>query len=360
MFRNRINLMLTALIAVTATTATMADDDKKKDNKMDFAIVKMETSMGDIVLMLDKANAPVTTENFLSYTSEGFYDGTIFHRVISNFMIQGGGFTADMNKKNTKPGIANEWDNGLKNDRGTIAMARLGGKPDSATSQFFINVVDNDRLSQRQGDGAGYAVFGSVIDGMDVVDNIKKVPTGNKNAMANVPVDTVLIKKVSVIEESDDDYAKYAKMAEKKAEEMAKRAKAAQEKIAKSAERCQDAKDLLASDKCKTSDTGLKFVDVVEGKGESPEKTDQVTVHYTGWLTNGKKFDSSLDRGQPATFPLNRVIAGWTEGVGGMKVGGKRILMIPGKLGYGERGAPGAGIGPNETLIFEVELLEIK
>jgi len=360
MFRNRFNLMLAALIAVTATATTMAEDDKKKDSKMDFAIVKMETSMGDIVLMLDSANAPVSTENFLAYTKEGFYDGTIFHRVISNFMIQGGGFTADMDKKDTKPGIKNEWDNGLKNDRGTIAMARLGGRPDSATSQFFINVVDNARLSERQRDGAGYAVFGAVIEGMEVVDNIKKVPTGTKNAMANVPIDTVLIKKVSVVEKSDDDYAKYAKLAEKKAGEAAERAKAAEEKIAKTAARCQEAKDLLASDKCQTSDTGLKYVDIVEGKGASPEKTDQVSVHYTGWLTNGKKFDSSHDRGQPATFPLNRVIAGWTEGVGGMKVGGKRILMIPGKLGYGERGAPGAGIGPNETLIFEVELLEIK
>ena len=354
MLKLKITLPLIALVAVAQATTTMADEkpSDKDDAKTMHTIVKMETSMGDIVLILDKERAPITVENFLAYTNDGFYDGTIFHRVIDNFMIQGGGFTEAMKKKETKPGIENEWDNGLTNQNGTIAMARLGGQPNSATSQFFINVKDNPFLSKRQQDGAGYAVFGQVIGGMDVVESIKKVPTGTRNSMQNVPNDTVLIKKVSQLDVSDKDYDKYAAIADKIAQEAAER----------EASRMTHAKAmaLLDSDKAKTSATGLKYVDVVEGKGQSPAKTDTVSVHYTGWLTEGKKFDSSRDRGQPTSFKLNGVIAGWTEGVGGMKQGGKRILMIPGKLGYGERGAPRAGIGPNATLIFEVELIDVK
>ena len=158
--------------------------------------IRMTTSMGDIVLELDGEKAPVSTENFLSYVDGGHYDGTIFHRVIDGFMIQGGGFTPDMKQKRTQPGIANEWRNGLKNRRGTIAMARLGGKPDSATAQFFINVKDNGFLDQAQSDGAAYAVFGKVVEGMDVVDRIKGVRTGNKGGHDDVPTEPVVIEKV--------------------------------------------------------------------------------------------------------------------------------------------------------------------
>ncbi|MCW5775453.1 MAG: peptidyl-prolyl cis-trans isomerase [Phycisphaeraceae bacterium] len=159
--------------------------------------VRMTTSMGEIVLELDGENAPVTTGNFLAYLDDGHYNGTIFHRVIDGFMIQGGGFTPDMKQKRTRPGIANEWRNGLKNRRGTIAMARLGGKPDSATAQFFINVKDNAFLDQPQSDGAAYAVFGKVVEGMDVVDSIKAVRTGNKAGHDDVPVHPVVIESVS-------------------------------------------------------------------------------------------------------------------------------------------------------------------
>ena len=157
--------------------------------------VILKTSMGDIALELDKAKAPVSTENFLSYADKKFYDGTIFHRVIANFMIQGGGFTPDMTQKKTDKPIKNEWQNGLKNTKGTVAMARLGGNADSATSQFFINVKDNGFLDQPR-DGAGYAVFGTVVDGMDVVDKIKGVKTGTKGGMQDVPVEPVVIKEV--------------------------------------------------------------------------------------------------------------------------------------------------------------------
>jgi cyclophilin family peptidyl-prolyl cis-trans isomerase len=151
--------------------------------------------MGEVVIELNNEKAPISTANFLSYVDKKFYDGTIFHRVIPKFMVQGGGFTADMQQKQTDKPIKNEWQNGLKNTKGTLAMARLGERPDSATSQFFINVVDNPFLDQPR-DGAGYAVFGRVAAGMDVVDKIKDVPTGVKNRMADVPLQPVVIESI--------------------------------------------------------------------------------------------------------------------------------------------------------------------
>lgn len=157
------------------------------------------TNHGDITIELDAEKAPESSRNFAAYADEGFYDGTIFHRIIDGFMIQGGGFDADMNKKPNRKPIVNEWRNGLSNERGTVAMARLGNQPDSATSQFFINVNDNDFLDQPR-DGAGYAVFARVVDGMDVVDAIKGVRTTTKQGMGDVPAETVMIEKVQKAE----------------------------------------------------------------------------------------------------------------------------------------------------------------
>ncbi len=154
--------------------------------------VNLKTSLGDIVVELDPAKAPKSTANFLEYVDSGFYNGTIFHRVIPGFMVQGGGFTADLQKKDTREPIENEAKNGLKNDRGTIAMARTND-PHSATAQFYINSVDNDSLNQGRAPGWGYAVFGKVVTGMDVVDEISKVETERKNYMSNVPVEPVKI-----------------------------------------------------------------------------------------------------------------------------------------------------------------------
>ncbi len=159
----------------------------------------METSMGTISLELDDNLAPATVENFVKYAADGFYDGTIFHRVIDGFMIQGGGFTRDMNQKDTRGPIRIESMNGLKNLRGTIAMARTM-VPDSATSQFFINLVDNGFLdfTAPTQSGYGYAVFGKVTDGMEVVDRIAKVRTGFSGPHQNVPEEPVVIRKVTV------------------------------------------------------------------------------------------------------------------------------------------------------------------
>ena len=160
-------------------------------------VVIMETSMGNIELELNEEKAPITVANFLKYVDEKFYDGTIFHRVIDDFMIQGGGFTADMKQKETHSQIKNEAGNGLKNDKYTVAMARTN-VIDSATSQFFINVKNNDFLNHRDetARGFGYAVFGKVIAGMDVVDKIKGVKTTTKGAHQNVPVEVVEIKSI--------------------------------------------------------------------------------------------------------------------------------------------------------------------
>ena len=159
--------------------------------------VSMTTSKGVIYLELNAAKAPISTENFVNYTKEGFYNGTIFHRVMKTFMIQGGGFTADMKQKTTKAPISNEWQNGLPNSRGAISMARTN-EPNSATSQFFINTVDNKMLDQPRG-GAAYAVFGKVIKGMDVVDAIAAVPTGNSSGMQDVPKSVVTIEKMEIL-----------------------------------------------------------------------------------------------------------------------------------------------------------------
>ena len=160
--------------------------------------VKLTTSMGDIVVQLDPVKAPKTVENFLAYVNDKHYNGTIFHRVINGFMVQGGGFTPDMAQKPTKAPIALEAANGLKNDTYTIAMARTN-VPDSATAQFFINVKNNDMLNARQPSGDGYAVFGKVIAGSDVVDKIKAVPTGNRGGMGDVPLTPVTILSATLV-----------------------------------------------------------------------------------------------------------------------------------------------------------------
>lgn len=166
-------------------------------------VVVMETSMGPIEVELYADKAPESVKNFLAYAKDGFYDGTVFHRVINNFMIQGGGFTADMKKKDTKPPVKNEATNGLKNERGTLAMARTP-VVDSATAQFFINVKDNDFLNHRDTSpsGYGYAVFGKVTSGMEVVDKIKAVKTGacGPEAPRDCPKSPIVIKSVKVKE----------------------------------------------------------------------------------------------------------------------------------------------------------------
>lgn len=188
----------TLLLSLFCITSTLfAEEKKQKQSMSEQPKVKMVTSLGDIEITLNAEEAPITVKNFLGYVEDGFYSGTIFHRVISNFMIQGGGFTSGLNQKATKAPIKLEVQTGLKNDRGTIAMARTGD-PNSATCQFFINVTDNAMLNARSSSD-GYAVFGKVTDGMEIVDKIRKVSTGNSKGHGDVPNEEITIESVELI-----------------------------------------------------------------------------------------------------------------------------------------------------------------
>jgi len=195
---------LAAWLLATTTPIAYAQDaalaEKPKESMQTAAPkVKLNTSVGDIVVQLEPSKAPKSVENFLGYVQDKFYDGTIFHRVIDDFMIQGGGFTANMKQKPTKPSVVSESNNGLKNNKYTIAMAR-SGDPNSATAQFFINVKDNESLNAPNPDGYGYTVFGTVVQGQEVVDKIKAVPTGNRGPYQNVPKDPITILSATLVE----------------------------------------------------------------------------------------------------------------------------------------------------------------
>lgn len=186
-------MMVFAVLCLAAGIASAAEVKKNP-------VVEMDTSLGKVKIELFEKEAPISVRNFLDYANSGYYAGTIFHRVIPGFMAQGGGLTAALQPKSgERPSIKNEAANGLKNDRGTVAMAR-GGDPNSASSQFFINVVDNRMLNRPSPDGAGYAVFGKVVEGMDVVDIIVNTPQERKNSVfVNVPKEPVVIKSVKVL-----------------------------------------------------------------------------------------------------------------------------------------------------------------
>jgi peptidyl-prolyl cis-trans isomerase B (cyclophilin B) len=191
-------------VSIAPATAGAASSTTPKEGKPSMNAhpeVKVKTNFGEFVLTLDAEKAPKTTANFLEYTREGFYNGTIFHRVIDGFMIQGGGFAPGLKQKPTHAPVDNEANNGLKNDKYTIAMARTSD-PQSATAQFFINVADNDSLNftAPTAQGWGYAVFGKVTQGTDVIDKIRAVKTGNSGFYQNVPVQDVVIEKAEVVE----------------------------------------------------------------------------------------------------------------------------------------------------------------
>jgi peptidyl-prolyl cis-trans isomerase B (cyclophilin B) len=190
------SIFFTFVLAALIALPSYSDQSGHKN------MIKMTTSHGDIEIELYPEDAPITVKNFLEYIESGFFDGTIFHRVIPGFVLQGGGFTSDMNQKETRAPITNEADNGLKNTVGALSMARTPN-PDSATSQFFINLVDNAFLdfSAKTQQGWGYAVFAKVTSGMDVVESIAGVATGNVGGHSDVPVEAVVIEKVEVLGE---------------------------------------------------------------------------------------------------------------------------------------------------------------
>ncbi len=355
-----IRRMVSAL-CLSGLLSTIAVADEGKPKLPDMVYVKVSTTLGDFTLELNRLKAPGTVDNFVSYVDTGHFEGTMFHRIIKDFMIQGGGMNPDYSPKPTKPAIKNEADNGLKNTKGTVAMARTGD-PHSATCQFFINTVDNSFLNHRSKDsgGWGYCVFGRIADGMDIVEKIRNTPVKmdpradpGKPAAALEPV---IIKKMTKLDPNDPACKKAAEAAQKMEQD------AAHSLVEGKTKAMDEAKNVVKSKggditKGKLSATGLWSLDTVEGTGASPLPTSTVTAHYSGWLTNGTPFQSSVGK-EPLVYPLNQLIAGWQEGMGTMKKGGKRFLIVPSESAYGVQGRP--GIPPNATLVFEVELLDFK
>ncbi len=351
-------VILASIFALLAVTSLVANPDKPKKpkkaklSKMDKEFLskqpdgmyaKFETSKGNIYCNLEYKKTPMTVANFVGLAegtikntakAEGvpYYDGLKFHRVIPNFMIQGG---CPLGNGTGDPGykFPDEFDASLKHTGpGILSMANAG--PGTNGSQFFITHVKTDWLDGK------HTVFGNVVEGMDVVNKIAGEDTikhllilrKGKEAEAFDAAKTFEFEKANV---------------GAKAEAKAKAEKEAMDKTLN---------ETYGS--AKTTASGLRYIVEKEGTGKSPVATDQVTVHYSGYLLNGTKFDSSVDRGQPATFPLNQVIRGWTEGLQLMKEGGKTKFIIPSELGYGANGAGGV-IPPNAWLVFDVELIKV-
>ena len=341
LLKKTVSILCAALFAAATLSVSGAESAAKSPK------VKIETTSGTIVVELNPQAAPKTVANFLQYVKDGHYNGTIFHRVIKNFMIQGGGFTKDMQEKPTRPPVVNEADNGLKNESGTIAMARTPD-PNSATAQFFINTVNNVALNFRSKDmdGWGYCVFGRVVGGRNVVTAIENAPTGDVQNYQNVPTTPIEITKVSVIDETPVSTKPSA------SKDTTNKVTTSLSKVTSSSSKVTKASDTV------TTASGLKYVVVKKGNGVMPQAGQTIKVHYTGKFLDGKVFDSSVQRNEPFSFAVGtgQVIKGWDEGLLLMSKGEKCVFVIPPQLGYG---AGGAGpIPPNTTLVFEVELID--
>jgi len=315
--------------------------------------VKIQTTLGDIVVALDAENAPGTVMNFLDYVTDGYYDGTVFHRVVANSVVQGGGYNPDMTEKTAgaRPAIADESYNGLKNERWSIAMFRVPGDINSARTQFFINVVDHPSFDRLR-DGSGYTVFGRVVEGTDTVDRIRNTKIGthpNYAAGKNpvVPVEPVVIQSIRLLTAFDRTSA--AALMESAKQLRSDRINVVVKRL-----------ENESGAKAVTTESGLRYVDFRIGKGAFPLMQEAVEVNYRAMFVDGREFDSSLKQADgPMTINMASAIKGLGEGLQSMREGGKRTLIVPPELAYGAVGIPGI-VPPNSTLIYEIELLSTK
>lgn len=313
--------------------------------------VMIKTTLGEMLFELDAESAPETVLNFAQYVYDGFYDGTVFHRVIRDSMIQGGDYTPDMKKRirGLRPGLPDAWRNVLKNERGTIAMIRGRGPRGAGTAQFFINVADNPKLDEPRLQGV-YAVFGRIVEGMDTVEKIGNAPVGTHPGYAEgrsavVPIEPIVIKSIRLVSLFDPIQIQGAAVAAKAARDN--RVDTITANFEKEAGR-----------KAVTTESGVRYVDFRIGDGPTVLATDTIEFQYRGTLLDGTEFENTFVA-EPPVRAVARLIPGLQEALLTMNEGGRRSVIIPPNLAYGEGGIPGR-IPPDSTLVFDVQLLAIK
>jgi cyclophilin family peptidyl-prolyl cis-trans isomerase len=314
-------------------------------------LARIETSVGNIVIELNAAKAPATVLNFIHYAQNKYYDGTIFHRVLKESMIQGGGYDANMNEKSLalKPAATDTWMSELKNQRGAIALVRPDPSSGKNAAQFFISLINQPDLDSGRNRGS-HAVFGRVVEGMDTAERICNTPVGphpnyaaGKSAV--VPTEPVVIKTIRLI--APFDPGPVMELAEKMGKGSENRIDAV---IAELEE--------AAGSKMTTTENGVRYVDFGPGHGHKPGLEDYIVFQYRGTLLDGAEFENTY-KTKPAARQVKTLIPGLQEVLVTMQEGGRRTAIVPPQLAYGEAGIPGR-IPPDSTLVFELELLEIK
>lgn len=311
--------------------------------------VLVGTTLGQFIIELDASKAPVTAMNFVDYVQAGYYNGTIFHRILRNSVIQGGKYDRHLTAKvkGLREPILSEWNNGLSNSKWFLGMVRKPNLHNTAVAEFYINMHENSDLDIPQ-DGAGYTVFGKVVDGFEVLERMRDVQLGTHPKYAGgqsavVPRVPVIIRAMRMLSRIDRNAA---------------------QAIAEENQKPQDvrADDMLQEYKDKSGNeiveslTGLKYIDMKVGQGAWPLAEEKVELLYRGLLVDGRIFEDSMEKS--TTVKVGDMISGLQEGLLTMQEGGVRVLVVPAKLGYGVNGIPGI-IPPDATLIFELEMLQV-